>query len=58
MLMDAGSRQALTELGKSEVENLYASIAGDEDILRLQIPMQDALVVGGRQAAGNLHGEV
>src|SRR5687768_12127336 len=44
----------LSEFGDAKVENLHASVFGDEDIVRLQIAMYDALFVGGCQTLGNL----
>ncbi len=41
---------------QSEVENLHAAIASDEDIFRFQIPVNDALLVSSRQPEGDLGG--
>ena len=43
------------ELGEAEVEDLHAAVPGDEDVLGLEIAVDDAVVVGGRQAVGDLH---
>ena len=37
--------------GEPEVEQLYLAVTGDEDVLRLEIAMDDAAIVGGGQAA-------
>src|SRR5439155_27373481 len=42
------------ELGQSEVENLHPPVAQYEDVLRLQIAVNDSLLVSGGQAAGDL----
>jgi len=42
-------------LGQSEVENLYPTVPGDEDVVGLQIAMDDALVVRCGQTASHLH---
>src|SRR2546428_337946 len=41
------------ELRQSEIENLHAAIAGDEDVLGLQVAVDDLLVVGGGEAGGD-----
>ena len=45
---------ALAQLGQSEVEDLQPAIAGDEDVLRLQVSMDDSLFVRGRQSVRDL----
>jgi hypothetical protein len=42
------------ELGQAEIENLHASVARNKNILRLQIAMNDPLLVRGRQTTRNL----
>ena len=54
-LMPDRSRLDLRELGEPEVENLHAAISGDEDVLRLQIAMNDPLLVRRRQTTRDLH---
>ena len=49
-----GTRQ----LREAEVEDLHAPVVGDEQVLGLQVAMDDALVVRGREAVGDLHGVV
>ena len=44
----------LCQLGEAEVEDLDASVFGDEDVLGLQVAVDDALLVRGRQALGDL----
>src|SRR4249920_3095580 len=42
------------ELGEAEVENLHAALAGNENILRLQVAVNDSLLVGRSQSAGDV----
>ena len=44
----------LRELGQAEVEDLHAAVARDEDVLGLQVPVDDALGVGGGESRGDL----
>src|SRR5207245_11297112 len=39
---------------EAEVENLRPTVGGDEDVLRLQVPVDDPLLVGGRKARRDL----
>ena len=57
---DAGSARNDGRVVPSEtkVEDLHAVVGGDEDVLRLQVAMDDAFVVGGREAARDLDGVV
>ena len=48
-------RVGLRELGETEVEDFDALVGGDEDVLRLQVAMDDALVMRGGKPAGELH---
>jgi hypothetical protein len=41
-------------VGQAEIQDLHAAIARDEDILRLQIAVDDAVLVRRRQAEGDL----
>ena len=47
----------LRQLGQAEVEDLDAPVPGDEQVLGLQVAVDDALVVGGGEPAGDLRGE-
>jgi hypothetical protein len=42
------------ELGQAEVENLYVAVASDENIFRLEIAMENAVIVGGGKSANDL----
>ena len=42
------------ELGEAEVEDLHAAVVGDEDVLGLQVPVDDPLLVRGREAVDDL----
>ena len=44
----------LRELGEAEVEDLHAIIVDDEDVLRLEIAMNDSLLMRGRESARKL----
>src|SRR5215510_6506446 len=44
------------QLCQPEVENLDASVFGDEEVLWLQVAMHDSLIVRGGQTARNLQG--
>ena len=39
------------DLGKAEVENFHLTVGGEEDVVRLEVAMSDAAVVGGGEAA-------
>ena len=43
-----------SQLGQAEVQNLHSTIAGDEQIFRLQVAMHDALLVRRRQSPRHL----
>src|SRR5437762_11846548 len=45
---------ALAQLGQSEVEDFQPAVGGDEQVLRLEVPMDDALLVRGRQRPRDL----
>ena len=47
-----------TQLGDAEVEDLHAPVAREEDVLRLQIAMDDALLVRGGEALRDLQRDV
>ena len=44
----------MRQLGEAEVEDLDAAVAGDEEVLGLQVPVDDALLVRGGEAVGDL----
>jgi hypothetical protein len=44
------------QFGDSEIENLDATVAGDEHVLRLEVAVDDALVMRGGQTARELRG--
>ena len=46
------------QLRQTEVEDLHPAVGRDEHVLRLQVAVDDALVVRGREAVGDLHGDV
>ena len=48
----------LGQLREAEVEDLDAAVSGHEEVLGLQVPVDDALLVGGGQALGDLGGVV
>ncbi len=41
---------------QAEIENLYAAVACDQDVIGLQIAMQDSRHVRGRESIRDLHG--
>jgi hypothetical protein len=43
---------------QSEVEDLHGPVPGDHEVLRLQVAVDEARLVCGREALGNLDGEV
>jgi hypothetical protein len=45
-------------LHEAEIEQLHASLARDEDVLRFQVAVDDAFLVGCGQPLGHLHGEL
>src|SRR5205823_222972 len=46
------------QLGDPEVENLEATVTGDEKVLRLQVAVDDAFLVRCGQSTGELDGEI
>ena len=46
------------ELGQAEVEDLHEAVLGDHHVFRLQIAMDDSLLVRGGEAVGDLRGDV
>ena len=53
-----GARLGPDQLGQAEVEDLQAAVFRDEDVLGLQVPVNDALLVGGGEAPGGLEREL
>ena len=49
-----GAGLRIVEAGESEVDELDAGVRGADHVVRLQVPMQDVPLVGGRESAGNL----
>jgi hypothetical protein len=48
----------LDELREAEVEDLDPAVLRDEKVLGLEVPVDDSLLVGGRESPGDLDGEV
>ena len=46
--------RCFNELGDAEVEQLDVPVPGDEDVLRLQVPVDDAALVRSRESLGHL----
>ena len=46
------------ELGQAKVKDLDAPVFGDEEVLRFEVAMDDALLVRCRQAMSDLNPEV
>ena len=46
------------EAGKTEIEDLQATLVGDEEIFGLQIAMNDSVIMCRREALGELDDEV
>ncbi len=42
------------QLGEAEVEDLHPAVVGDEDVLGLQVPVDDSLLVRGGEAVDDL----
>jgi hypothetical protein len=53
-----GRMVATDQLGQSEIQDLGMPIAGDKDILRLQVAMNDAPLVSGSESARDLNAEL
>ena len=51
---DLAALLGVRELGEAEVEDLHAAVVGDEDVLGLQVPVDDPLLVRRREAADDL----
>ena len=53
-----GDGLGIRHLGNAEIRDLDLAVTGNNDILRLDITMNDPLLVCGAQSAGNLHGNI
>ena len=53
-----GARAVREQLGDAEVEDFDPAVDGDEDVLRLQIAVHDALLVRCGETVGQLRGAV
>ena len=51
-------RASAATRGEAEVEDLDAAVGGEEDVLRLQVAMDDALLVRRGEAARDLDGDL
>jgi hypothetical protein len=49
-----GVQAGVGELGQAEVEQLHHPVAGQEDVLRLEVAVDDAPLVGGGEAVRDL----
>ena len=59
--LDVGARRFLpgpAQLGDPEVEDLDHTVLGEKDVLRLEVAVDDPLLVGGGQATGDLDREL
>jgi hypothetical protein len=54
----AGIGHRRHDLRQAEVENLHVPVAGDHDVLGLEIAMHDAALMRGGEAVGDLGGDV
>ena len=45
-------------LGDTEVQNFYLAVAGQHDVFRFDVAVDDALLMGGDQSFGALDGDV
>lgn len=48
----------LQQLGQAEIQDLNRPILGQEQVFRFQVPVNDASLMGDRQSAGNLQGQL
>jgi hypothetical protein len=44
----------LREFGETEIQNLHAPLAGHENVFGLQVAVNDSLLVGRSQSAGDV----
>ena len=56
MVVDAARSQIL-DRRNTEIEDLHRSVAKDHHVRRLDVAMDDAVGVGGADAAGDLYGD-
>jgi hypothetical protein len=47
--------QGRLKLGETEIEDLHVATSGHEEVLRLEVPVNDSLRVGGRQPVRDLN---
>ena len=52
----SGRPRAIRKLCEAEVQNLDAAVGHDQQVLGLQVPVHDPLLVRGLEAAGDLYG--
>ena len=52
-----GHVRAAHQLGQAEVDDLHLAVIVDQDIGRLDVPVQDAVLVGGGESLGDLNGD-
>src|SRR5262249_42562074 len=50
-------RIGFQELGDAEIENFYSAIGSQTEVPRLEVPMQDALLMGRSQTFCHLNAE-
>ncbi len=46
------------QAGQPEIQDFHLPVPGEEQVLRLDVPVTDALLVGRREPPGHLHGDV
>ena len=46
------------DLGEAEVQDLHPAVLGHEEVVRLEVPVDDPLLVGSAEALGHLHSDV
>src|ERR1700737_410104 len=56
--MRRGGLRDLGELPQPEVPDLGFAVSADEDVLRLQVPMDDAALMSGGETGSDLTGEI
>jgi hypothetical protein len=55
---EVGAARRVEHSREAEVEDLHEAVAGHEDVVGLEVPVDDALLVGGGEAASDLRREV
>ena len=53
-VLEGARERGAPELGEAEVEDLHPAVAGQEDVVGLEVAVDDPLLVGGGEAAGDL----